>query len=149
MTTWKHLNHLQVGKYAEYLVKMTLVSNGVDVYTAEVDDRGIDFVVRKNADTYFDIQVKSVRDLKYIFLPKDSFVLRENLFAAIVVFIEGQEPNVFLIPSEVWRKPNALLVDRNYGGELKSQPEWGLNISKKNWAILEQYRIEQTIKLLK
>jgi hypothetical protein len=44
---WNRLSPLQVGRYAEYLVKMEFTLYGFDVYTAEVDDKGIDFVVRK------------------------------------------------------------------------------------------------------
>jgi len=89
MRNWKHLNHLQVGKYAEYLVKIALVSHGLDVYCSEVDDRGIDFVVKKDHQTYLDIQVKSIRGRNYIFFPKSKFMPRENLFAAVAVFIEN------------------------------------------------------------
>lgn len=32
---------------------------GFDVYSAEVDDKGIDFVIRKDHEKYYDIQVKS------------------------------------------------------------------------------------------
>jgi hypothetical protein len=144
MKSWKHLNHLQVGRYAEYLVKVVLVSKGLDVYSAEVDDRGIDFVVRKNHKTYYDIQVKSIRGLHYIFFPKSKFAPRENLFAAVVVFIEGKDPQLFMIPSKAWRSPNKLLVVRNYR-DRQSPPERGLNISRKNWPILDDYRIEKTI----
>src|SRR3990170_2253645 len=44
---WSELNSLQIGKYAEYFVKMEFTQYGFDVYSSEVDDRGIDFVVRK------------------------------------------------------------------------------------------------------
>jgi hypothetical protein len=113
MRSWKHLNHLQVGKYAEYLVKIALVSHGLDVYSSEVDDRGIDFVVKKDHQTYFDIQVKSIRGRNYIFFPKSKFMPRENLFAAVAVFIEGEDPHLFLIPSIHWLHPNSLLVERD------------------------------------
>ena len=43
---WSQLNTLQVGKYAEYFVKMEFTLFGFDVYTSEVDDHGVDFVVR-------------------------------------------------------------------------------------------------------
>ena len=45
---WNRLSRLQIGRYAEYFVKK--------VYTAEVDDRGVDFVIRKD-DRYYDVQV--------------------------------------------------------------------------------------------
>ena len=44
---WGKLNSMQLGRYAEYFVKMEFTRHGFDVYTAEVDDKGIDFVVRK------------------------------------------------------------------------------------------------------
>ena len=34
--TWSSVNRLQLGKYAEYLVKMEFVLCGCDVFTAEV-----------------------------------------------------------------------------------------------------------------
>lgn len=96
---WSHLNHLQLGKLAEYLVKLEFVSYGLDIYVSEVDDKGIDFIIRKNSKKYYDIQMKLIRNLNYIFFPKGKFELRDNLLAAIVVFIEKKDPYIFLIPS--------------------------------------------------
>jgi hypothetical protein len=112
---WKKLTSLQVGRYAEYFVKMEFALYGFDVYQAEVDDKGIDFVIRKGKDRYHDIQVKSIRSLNYIFFRKEYFQLRENLYAAIVIFDSGEPPKLFLVPATVWLKPNALFVSRNYG----------------------------------
>jgi hypothetical protein len=36
---WSKLNNLQVGKFAEYFVKMELAMYGFLVYCTEVDDR--------------------------------------------------------------------------------------------------------------
>ena len=55
------LNHLQVGKLCEYWVKMFLTLEGFDIYTSEVDDKGIDFIVRLDDAIHIDIQVKSIR----------------------------------------------------------------------------------------
>lgn len=141
---WSRLNKLQIGKYAEYFVKMEFTQHDFDVYSSEVDDRGIDFVVRKEPSSYYDVQVKSVRESGYVFFPKRSFRLRKNLFAAIVVFIESQLPKMHLIPSEAWKKPDALLRDHEYIGK-KSEPEWGLNISKKNMSLLSKFAFEDMI----
>jgi hypothetical protein len=76
---WSRLNHLQIGRYAEYFTKMQFVLLGLDVYSAEVDDRGIDFVVRQEPDRYWDVQVKSVRKLNYVFVRKDVFSPSDTL----------------------------------------------------------------------
>jgi hypothetical protein len=145
---WSRLNHLQVGRYAEYLVKMEMVRAGLDVFTAEVDDKGIDFVVRRDALTYYDIQVKSLRGQGYVFLQKQCFSLRPNLWAALVLFPEGAEAALFLVPATAWTEPNALLVDRDYGEGLKSKPEYGINISAKNMALLREYAFERMVERL-
>lgn len=142
---WGRLNHLQLGKYAEYFVKMEFTLFGFAVYDSEVDDRGIDFVVRKDENNYYDVQVKSIRgSTEYIFLQKDKFSPRKNLFAAIVLFFDGKPPQLYLIPSESWLTPDALLVSHDYEGK-KSKPEWGLNLSKRNLPLLSHFAFDDVV----
>ena len=75
---WNDLSPLQIGKYSEYIAKMEFILYGFDVYSPELDDKGIDFIVRKDDSFYFDIQVKAVRDFNYIYFQKSKFQIREN-----------------------------------------------------------------------
>lgn len=70
---WSRLNPLQVGRYAEYFVKMEFTLYGFEVYTSEVDDRCVDFVARRDGGPFYEVQVKSVRGYKYVFIPKAKF----------------------------------------------------------------------------
>ncbi len=120
---------------------------GFDVYGTEVDDRGIDFVIRKDIDRYYDVQVKSQRlgegrATPYIFMRKSHFDPRETLLLAVVLFENGKVPDLYLIPSIVWLEPNGLFVSRAYGEGRKSPPEWGMSITKRNLKSLEAYRFE-------
>lgn len=45
-TEWNKLNPLQPGKYGEYFEKMEFASYGLEAYTTEVDDHGVDFIVK-------------------------------------------------------------------------------------------------------
>lgn len=144
---WTLLNHLQLGKYAEYYAKMEFTLYGFCVYTSEVDDRGIDFIIKKD-NQYFDIQVKSVRNNNYIFLQKEKFKIRENLIAAVILFNQLSPPELYLIPSIEWENPNGLLISRDYIDK-KSKPEWGLSITKKNKILLEKYSFSKIIEQLK
>jgi hypothetical protein len=147
---WSRLNHLQVGKYAEYFVKMEFTLFGFDVYTSEVDDHGVDFVVRKGETQYYDVQVKSVRvssTTAYIFFPKALFPLRSTMLAAVVLLYQEQEPKLYLIRATEWQQTNALFRDRTYDG-LKSRPEWGLNISQTNAPLLAPYAFSDAVQQL-
>jgi hypothetical protein len=69
---WSKLSHLQLGKYAEYYAKMEFASYGYEVYTSEVDDHGVDFIAKApDTSVYYEIQVKSSRNTKYVYETKD------------------------------------------------------------------------------
>ncbi|TGE19263.1 DUF4365 domain-containing protein [Hymenobacter elongatus] len=146
---WARLNPLQVGRFAEYFIKMKCALYAFDIYSSEVDDKGIDFILRVDASSYYDIQVKSIRSNGYIFFPKWNFTPRHNLYAAVVVLVQGQEPDCYLIPSMAWANENALFRNRDYGEGLKSKPEWGLNISQKNMPLLGEYSFANVVPTLR
>jgi hypothetical protein len=143
--SYKGLNHLQVGRLGEYWVKLMLTLEGYDVYTSEVDDRGIDFIVRLSPEKYIDIQVKTIRGYSsYVFVDKVSKAwttpLRNNLYLALVVLIDNSAPEMYLIPASTWNVPQKPFVSNDYVGSLKSKPDYGINISRKNMAALQSFR---------
>ncbi|RHO56103.1 DUF4365 domain-containing protein [Ruminococcaceae bacterium AM07-15] len=144
-TNWSELSHLQLGRYAEYYAKMEFASYGYDVYTSEVDDHGVDFVAKSPEDgKYYEIQVKSVRNLDYVYIRKDKMVLSPTRLVYLLLFSNGALPDCYVIPSQTWSNPGVLFIDRNYDkpGQ-KSAPEWGINLSKRNLPLLEPYREER------
>ena len=147
--TWSELSPLQLGRYAEYYAKMEFASYGYEVYTSEVDDHGVDFVVKAPGKaTFFEVQVKSVRDYGYVFIAKSKMPeLTPQRLVCHMHFIDGQLPDVFIIPAIAWKNPNPVLVERNYDkpGQT-SKPEWGINLSKKNYHILDQFKADAKLK---
>lgn len=146
---WSELSHLQLGKYAEYLMKMEFLSYGFDVFNTEVDDKGVDFVIKSGSGKFYEMQVKSSRDLNYVFMRKDKFdINNESLILVLALFEDNKMPDVFLIPAIEWKSPNNLLKDKDYEG-LKSKPEWGINLSQKNLGLLNQYSVKNMINKFK
>lgn len=150
---YDELTHLQVGRIGEYWVKIWLTLSGFDTYYNDVDDKGIDFVLRLDDDKHIDIQVKTVREnTGYVFVTKDTWKnkLRDNLYLALVQFENHKMPTIYFIPSTVWLTPNDVFRDRLYDKEgQKSKPEWGINISAKNMDLLKQYDVTKFIALTK
>lgn len=153
---WSKLNHLQVGKYGEYFAKMEFLKYGFHVYSAEVDDKGIDFVARyENGSSYYknqfiEAQVKSFRKtISGVFIKKDKFVLRESLYLVLVQLAEGKAPELYLIPSTAWddKKSNEIFVARNYDGK-KSPPEYGINQPKGKEGFLQKYLLKNAAGVL-
>jgi hypothetical protein len=141
---WSRLSPLQVGRYAEYFVKMEFTLFGFEVFTSEVDDRGVDFVVRNPAGRFYEVQVKSARGYNYIFVPKAKFAISPHRVVAVVILHPEQEPALYLLPMTAWVSPNELFVSRDYVNK-KSMPEWGLNLSRKNQSLLDSYRFDRVV----
>ncbi len=144
---WTKLSSIQLGRYAEYFVKMEFTLLGFDVYEPEIDDKGIDFIIRKDLNKFYEIQVKSVYKASYIFITKNKFQISDIRYVAIVLFTYGEPPELYLIPSSTWFCPNEIFVSRDYEGK-KSSPEWGINLSKKNLPKLLEYKFDNIAKKL-
>ena len=134
-TEWSKLNNLQLGRYAELYAKMEFLSYGFDVYPAEVDDHGVDLLIKTEKGTYYEVQVKSVYKSKYVILKNES----RRYLVCLMIFIDGQLPKMYLIPTSAWKTcTSKLFVDRPY--------EYGINVNDKNLAELEIYRFDKMIK---
>lgn len=129
---------LQLGKCGEYLAKIQFITNDFEVYSSDVDDRGIDLVVRQNKESrFFEIQVKAIKKKGYVFMQKQVFSPKENLYLLLLIFDTELNPEVLLIPSLEWlRKSYPFFVYRDYVGK-KSKPEYGINFSKDSLAIIK------------
>ncbi|MFT4019063.1 MAG: hypothetical protein QM668_19020 [Agriterribacter sp.] len=62
--------------------------------------------------------------------------LRENLYVALVLFMDEREPIFSLIPSIVWRTPDELFTDSS--DYSCNKPSWGINISKNTIPMLAE-----------
>ena len=135
------------GAYGEYYAKMEFASYGLDVFTSEVDDHGIDFVVKVNS-RYYAIQVKSLQaDTGYVFMKERHFdIADKGLYLCLLIFEQGQLPDLYLIPAFDWNQENDLLKYHKYDkpGQT-SEPEYGVNISKKNMHLLDKYKFDNKI----
>lgn len=143
---WSKLTPLQLGRYGEYYAKMEFASYGLDIYTSEVDDHGVDFICKNKKGEFFEIQVKSIKDSTgYAFVKKSDFDIN-NKYQLIVIlrFIEQELPYAYVIPITAWQHTSDLLRSRDYEG-LKSKPEYGVNVSKKNMSLLEKYKINESL----
>ena len=60
---------MQLGRYGEYYAKIEFSSYNYEVYTSEVDNHGVDFVVKNsNMGEFFEVQVKVyIREVIHIF----------------------------------------------------------------------------------
>lgn len=146
-TKWKELNRMQLGRYAEYYAKMEFASYGLDVYTSEVDDHGIDFIVKDKKGIFNEIQVKSLRNKGYTFMQQEKFDLsNKSLYLVLIIFEEDKLPNIYLVPTSAWNNENNMFIIRNFDMGQKSKPEYGVNIVNSNKEMLEKYKFEYMVK---
>jgi len=135
-----------LGRIGELLMKAEFLKRDFDVYSTEVDNDGIDFVVKNLNKNYFDIQVKATNQ-KYIFMKKAVFQPRGNLYLAMLILDQKQNNHFLLIPSLDFlnNTRDSFLVDRNYEGKI-SPPEYGIYSNGKYLkALIDKYSFEKIV----
>lgn len=145
----KSLTPQKLGTFCEYYAKMTLASYGLSIYTSEVDDHGIDFVVEADRG-FLKIQVKAIRTAttKYVFMREKYFDINDdNLFLFLILLTDGEHPDIYLIPASAWKNESKMFVYHAYEGK-RSRPEYGLNLSEKNLPELKRFRLEDMISVI-
>lgn len=138
---WSHLTKLQLGRYAEYFVRMELMLRGGDVFAPELDDRGVDFALRLPSGAFRLIQVKSTRKLAPVFISQSKMPLEDNFWIALVLMRDSASPEIFLIPSVSWQSASDLFKPY-VGGKIKTWKEWHLTLSAKTLPLLEPFRLD-------
>ena len=136
----------KLGAFGEHYAKMLLASYGMSIYSADVDDHGIDFVA-ENKSGFLKFQVKTVREgTSYVYMLKKIFnTADDNLYLFLIRLIDDESPESYIIPATEWESSDTkALVYHDYAGK-KSKPEYGVNISKKNMPILSKYKLKHMI----
>ena len=137
---------LKRGHFAEYFAEMQLMLHGFEVYKTLVDDRGIDFIIRKPKGVFFEIQVKSITDYDNIVIKMDKFdIANKHLYLLAVQFVDDKDPEMYIIPSTRWTKPDNIF----YAGENIKNPQYGLRLTKSNLGSLQEYKLETYIEKIK
>ena len=142
----KELTRQKLGTFGEYYAKMALASYGMSIYTAEVDDHGIDFVAETTLG-FLKFQVKTIRsETNYVYMKAKAFDVSDpSLYLLLVLLTDGSHPELYAIPASAWNDAEkSVFVFHNYEGKT-SEPEYGVNLSKKNLRQLDPYKIENFV----
>jgi hypothetical protein len=136
---WSRLTRGEVTRLGQAVVRAALEREGFAV--SEPDDRGITDLIGTRGGERLEVTVRTLRSLTYTYVEKHRFDLRTDRRVALVLLLDGREPLVFLIPAQAWRTPDPALVSRDYE-QAASLPEWGINVSQRNLALLERYALQ-------
>jgi hypothetical protein len=143
---WSALNNQQKGSFGEHFAKMEFAMYGFLVFTAEVDDRGIDFVARNEKGNHFDVQVKTITGRNYTFVKESKFA--KSLLICLVVLEDGRPPDMFLLRGSDWDKDTDNLLRKNSFPNAK-EPEYGIHLTKTGHDAIQQFRFEHTVGALR
>ena len=115
---------------------------GYLVYSAEIDDRGVDFVVRNETGRHFDVQVKTVTDRNYTYITESKF--SESLWICLVVLREGGHPTLYLFSGRDWNSDTNDLLQRHHYPKSK-EAEYGIHIAEKRVSVMEQFAFDRSV----
>jgi hypothetical protein len=78
----------------------------------------------------------------YVFWTKRRLEPDGDRFAAIVLLLDGEDPELYLVASTDWRHAKPPLKDRENVGK-KSEPEYGISLARSSLPALQRYRWDE------
>jgi hypothetical protein len=104
------------------------------------------------SDGKLDVQTPSGRSIEvfvstqrvggYVFWTKRRLQPASSRFAAIVLLIDGEDPDLYLVPTAAWRSAAPPFTDRDNIGR-RSEPEYGISLARSSLSALEGYRWDE------
>lgn len=143
---WSRLSKREVGVVGVGTAKNAFRRAGYTVFEAGETRTPTRFAVARGKGPTYDIRVRTCRPPggNYAFLTKRTLQLSESVIVVLVLLHDGESTDLYLIPSLAWHEPNSLLVDRDYEG-LASAPEWGISLSGKSAALLDEFKFPRRV----
>lgn len=132
------------GKRQEHIIIAELLKRNFDVYRPEVDDQGIDCVIRLGENTYLEIQIKTKS--KNVKLPRYfaglKFEPRDNYF---FIFYPEADGHLYILPSkEVEKRCSKTVKDGKYTDQMSITIPNSRKLKE-----FEQFKDKQGFELLK
>lgn len=122
-------NSASFGKRMEYYIIGLMLREGLDCYVPLIDDDGIDLIIRKNDNTFIEIQIKArskdVTEGDTAFFAAITHTLRENYF---FVFYSQRMDIIWIMSSEEYLD-NCVTIKN---GKNKGKTSIKLNGKRKN-----------------
>jgi predicted restriction endonuclease len=115
----------------------------------EYEEKEKSFFEIKISDAIYALKSRTYNG-HYVFVEKSEIPdLSQNVMIALVEWSNDKPSNLYFIPMSEWRNPDiTILKDRDYE-ELKSKPEWGIDINQTNKHELNRFLANKIIKSIK
>jgi hypothetical protein len=138
--TWGALTKHEVGKLGTDIAQTRFIAEGFEISLPSGSSTPTTFTVRRASGPLHEVRVRTCRLPRgnYTFFTKRSLDLADDRLVVLVLLEDGRPARAFLIPTPAWRRPSSLLVDRDYEG-LKSEPEWGIQLSGRSIPLLDEF----------
>lgn len=94
--------------------------------------------VRTPSGRGVEVFVSTQRVGGYVFWTKRRFQPESNRVVAIALLGDGEDPELYLIPSTEWLNASPPFTDRDNVGK-KSEPEYGVSLARSNLPALAHY----------
>lgn len=137
----EHFNTLQKGAFGEAFARMAFALKGIKVYTAEYDDRGVDFVLKTPRGVFYEAQVKTTGKSVNPFIYASKFRMEETFLFVAVRLTEGMEPELYVARATEWKEPNGCINFNSGGGN--AGPYYEMSFAKKHQSSLDEYALKR------
>ncbi|WP_422080105.1 hypothetical protein [Ulvibacterium sp.] len=137
---------------AENTLRSEMTNAGLEIYPAKNAREGVDFLVQNSngKQTVLYLQAADLIALQSVKIPKEKLgEPKENLWVALIGFIQNAKPLIFLIPSKTLAKPDDFVF---FGHDVSPHTylsNWEIKVFTNGMKVLGEYIFHNQIEHLK
>jgi hypothetical protein len=133
-------------------INKELTQIGFNPIQKENGREGVDFIITTNNGNTHELYLQSLElgQQRSVKIPKQRLgELKDNLWIALVLLLEGEELGLFLIPSKTFETPdNYIFIDNPQSERFAHLANWEIKVFAEGMDKLNQYRIENQVENL-
>ena len=139
-------------KYAEYFMMAEFMKAKIAIFQKENGREGVDFIFKTKSRIYHELYLQSIElgQQRSVKIPKQQLgKLKDNLWIALVLLLEGEELGLFLIPSKTFETPdNYIFIDNPQSERFAHLANWETKVFKDGMDKLNEYQFVNQVKNL-
>ncbi|MCF6359216.1 MAG: hypothetical protein L3J29_00455 [Cyclobacteriaceae bacterium] len=119
-------------QYAQHFTKLELMKARLEVFQNESGREGVDFIIKTDTGNYHELYLQTVnldKERSAKISKEELGEPKDNLWIALVLFMEDMEPVFHLIPSKVLLIPDDyIFFDNEQGERFKHLSNWEIKV---------------------
>jgi len=139
-------------KYSQTFIAQQFINANLEIIQTKSGREGVDFVIKANTGNLHEIYLQPInlnKERSVKILKQDLGEPKDNLWVALVLILDNEPFNFYLIPSKIVSKPDNFVFIENEVSSFPQLSNWEIKVFKNGMQKLSEFSLDNMLDKLK